>query len=101
MPIVVNAPASSELGRALACLEKVPTNISEINRRLEAILVDSDARQAEQQLRELAQIIPETIDVPQFVEARGHLASAMAEVGHVISGMWDSDRYVRAAFEED
>ncbi len=73
--------AKNEVEHALPCLERVPEHISELNKILTDILIESDARLAEHKLRGIARSIPEMADVPHFTQVRAHLVNAMAEVG--------------------
>ena len=99
--IVLTEQAQRHLSSALDYLQTRTTAINMLDEALTAALLDADSHSGEATLRDLATKVPRIDDVQEFVSARGELTQAMAQVGKVISGMWTTDRYVRAHIEDD
>ena len=85
---------------ALSMLKDAPEELGVLDSELQKVISNSDAQSGEQALRSLAASVPTIADVPVFLAARGELINAMFDIATELSGMWDSDRYIRSTFEE-
>lgn len=101
VPIVFTNKAEQYLHSALGYLKGSNNTFSEIDDALEAALSNVDGRLGEADLRAIVARIPQADDVKDFALARENLTETMAEVAKSISGMWTTDRYVRAQAEEN
>lgn len=97
---IVSSPAiEAAIAAALACLDKAPPEVKDIDRQIAALL--SSDSPSEEGLRELVARLPTRNPPKAFVEARAHLEKAMQLVGEALSGQWGSDRYLRTDIADD
>ncbi|MFW3615535.1 Alw26I/Eco31I/Esp3I family type II restriction endonuclease [Billgrantia antri] len=85
---------------SLRALNSARETVQQLDEELNSALCTSNAQIGEQELRRLSSLIPVLSDEKAFIEARSQLIKTMSSVATVLSGMWESDRYVRSTFEE-
>ena len=88
------------LDGALAVLMSNRESLEKLSLDIGEALADSDGEAGQQRLRDISGEIPNLQDVPHFLNAWQQLVLAMSEVARVLSGRWETDRYVRVMFEE-
>jgi Alw26I/Eco31I/Esp3I family type II restriction endonuclease len=100
MPLVASRQVERHLLAAQDALGRSPVEVNELDLRIQAALIKTNAGAGESQLREISGMIPEPQDVDAFREAQSLLVQAMSEVAIGLSGAWEGDRYVRKTLDE-
>ena len=98
--VVASPPVMEHLDRALDMLERGRGALGNRDLALGEALAALDVNVGDQRLRDISGDITNLQDVPHFLEAQKLLIQAMSEVAKSLSGMWETDRYVRTLFEE-
>lgn len=96
----ISSPQIEEcLFRASAVLRQAPNEIRSMDNELGSIL-NAQSEVSEHALRSISPRIP-TSQIQCFSDARCAMSSAMTSIAVVLSGMWNTDRYVRATTDSD
>jgi hypothetical protein len=98
--LVTNDEIESHGGNAIRALDGSPEEVKRLDREIDQVV--NAERPAEEQLRALVTSVPTRATEPQqFRLARAELEKAMGLAARVLRSMWDDDRFVREAADEE
>ena len=98
--VVLIRPVMKHVDGALEVLECGGWFLEHLDLALRESLAELDVKAGEQRFRDISGDIPNLQDVPHLLNAQKQFIQAMWEVAKVLSGLWETDRYVRTTFEE-
>jgi len=96
--VVAEEAASLFVNEAIDILDNTPRKIRALDTELEDILFPHDGVVSEEKLRKFSKNFT-IIKIGIFENIKELLISAMSQIGHDISTMWDDDRFVREEFD--